>query len=131
MRFRASGKAGAGVRPGGPAARGRATGRRPPGRRRETRGAGQHRVDAAIRLPADGAAVRAAAKDCRVPFDLSLAVMVLASPAVTPAGGSLGRSQSRRKIEMSPGVQSRDDTPVAASDMTGATRHHSRTPDRD
>ena len=32
---------------------------------------------------------------------------------------------------LSPGAQSRDDTPVAASDMTGATRHHSRTPGRD
>jgi hypothetical protein len=30
----------------------------------------------------------------------------------------------RRKIEMSPGVQSRDDTPLAA-DMTSATGHHS------
>src|SRR5712671_93469 len=34
----------------------------------------------------------------------------------------------RRKIEMSPGVQSRDDTRLAA-DMTGATGHHSQTPD--
>jgi len=36
--------------------------------------------------------------------------------------------QCRRKIEMSPGVQSRDDTRLAA-DMTGATGHHSQTPD--
>jgi hypothetical protein len=34
----------------------------------------------------------------------------------------------RRKIEMTPGAQSRDDTPLAAG-MTSATGHHSQTLD--
>lgn len=45
-------------------------------------------------------------------------------------GANANHCECRRNIQMSPGVQSRDDIP-AGGGMTSATRHHSQTPDRD